>query len=393
MVEIIEENYVLVYILAGLGSLFVIKWVLAFVFSLYTYFIRCGYNLRKRYGNNSGSNTSWVAITGATGEIGFSYCKHFAELGFNILLIVRNEEKAETAMNKLHSLHPNVETSFIRCDLGTLARDKDEMDRMKQELETFIITNKNDVAILINNAGIEYDVRHWCDVDVESYIALMNVNMVSCVVLTQLLMPYLQQRVQLQQVSGNSNININNNNNNNDKRMPDKVAKLVSNTSSDNEENVDMDININKNINGNGLNSPSACGRRSCVINISSLAGTQMFAGLAVYGASKAFLRHWSICASKEYENDKIDFISFDTGPVASPLTNFKPNKLLGIVKGDTFVKASMKQIGKCRRHCGYWFHGLWVFSCAIFPDEIRLFLSLKVVLPLFKILAGDGKK
>ena len=40
------------------------------------------------------TNATWVAITGATGAIGFDYACEFAKHGFNVLFIIRNADKA-----------------------------------------------------------------------------------------------------------------------------------------------------------------------------------------------------------------------------------------------------------------------------------------------------------
>lgn len=43
-------------------------------------------NLKQRYGENS-----WVMVTGASDGIGKGFCEEFAKLGFNIVLVARNQ--------------------------------------------------------------------------------------------------------------------------------------------------------------------------------------------------------------------------------------------------------------------------------------------------------------
>ena len=53
-------------------------------------------NFIKIYGKNS-----WVVVTGGSDGIGLGFCEAFAELGFNICLIARNEKKLENTSKYL----------------------------------------------------------------------------------------------------------------------------------------------------------------------------------------------------------------------------------------------------------------------------------------------------
>jgi hypothetical protein len=53
-------------------------------------------NLRERYGAGT-----WVAITGGSHGIGYGFAEEFANMGFNIILIARNQEKLSDAANRL----------------------------------------------------------------------------------------------------------------------------------------------------------------------------------------------------------------------------------------------------------------------------------------------------
>lgn len=44
---------------------------------------------------------SWVVITGGTDGIGLGFCEVFAELGFNICIIARNEKKLDNTSKYL----------------------------------------------------------------------------------------------------------------------------------------------------------------------------------------------------------------------------------------------------------------------------------------------------
>jgi len=55
------------------------------LFSLF----RPSLQLQKRYGENT-----WAMVTGPTEGIGKSFCFSLAKRGFNVILVARNEQKA-----------------------------------------------------------------------------------------------------------------------------------------------------------------------------------------------------------------------------------------------------------------------------------------------------------
>lgn len=69
------------------GYAYIIGWVFRFINVFWRYFFGTKAST-ERYGENS-----WAVITGATDGIGRAAAMYLAELGFNIVLIARNEEK------------------------------------------------------------------------------------------------------------------------------------------------------------------------------------------------------------------------------------------------------------------------------------------------------------
>jgi NADPH:quinone reductase-like Zn-dependent oxidoreductase len=48
---------------------------------------------RKTYLRYQNKPEKWILVTGASGGIGFSFCKKFAVLNYNLILIGRDEKK------------------------------------------------------------------------------------------------------------------------------------------------------------------------------------------------------------------------------------------------------------------------------------------------------------
>lgn len=53
-------------------------------------------SLAQRYGKNA-----WVIVTGASDGIGKQFCLKFGEIGFNIILIGRNQQKLDDVAKEL----------------------------------------------------------------------------------------------------------------------------------------------------------------------------------------------------------------------------------------------------------------------------------------------------
>ena len=178
------------YIFAIIGLLYCAKIVFSLLLSINRHFLRCEKNLSQRYGSKI-HDSSWVAITGATGSLGFSYCKQWAQRGFNIVMIARNPDKADKAMSNLKKLYPNIETSFIQCDLGELIHQS-QIDGLKEEFDTFL--ESHDIAVLVNVAGIEIDDSQWGNIALNRNLKMMSVNMFAPIIISQLLLPYFEKR-------------------------------------------------------------------------------------------------------------------------------------------------------------------------------------------------------
>src|SRR5712664_2646068 len=86
-----------------------------------------------------------VVITGATSGIGQIAAARLAALGARIVLVARNQQRAQTTLARLREVGPNLGHRAALADLSILA----EMKRVGQE----IAAAEPRIDVLINNAG------------------------------------------------------------------------------------------------------------------------------------------------------------------------------------------------------------------------------------------------
>lgn len=129
----------------------------------------------------------WAVITGCTDGIGKCYAMQMAEKGMDVVLISRNPEKlAETA--KEIGKHTKVHVKVIAADF----KKTDIYDHIKKELEGL------DIGILVNNVGMGHPNYpcHFCEpADFEQFnMDVVNVNIMSCVMMTSIVLPEMLER-------------------------------------------------------------------------------------------------------------------------------------------------------------------------------------------------------
>jgi 17beta-estradiol 17-dehydrogenase / very-long-chain 3-oxoacyl-CoA reductase len=96
--------------------------------------------LKKKYGN------CWVVITGFTQGIGRGFAEIFAEFGFNLLLVSRDEERCRLKANDLRQRYKDIEIRHASCNMS----DKQEISRLES---IFAEWRDLDIGIVVNNAG------------------------------------------------------------------------------------------------------------------------------------------------------------------------------------------------------------------------------------------------
>ena len=146
------------------------------------------------------SKNSWIKgktclITGANTGIGKETARQIADLGANVIMVCRNQEKGEQAKEEIIQATDNENIELLICDLASL---KD----VKRFAEEFLQTHAN-LHVLINNAGVFHMKRTTTQDGYESTFA---VNYLAHYYLTELLLPLLKKSSPSRIINLSSNI-------------------------------------------------------------------------------------------------------------------------------------------------------------------------------------------
>ncbi len=121
-----------------------------------------------------------VAVTGATGGLGKELCRFLAQLGAELLLLNRSEEKTKTLITELKSEYKTLNAKFILLNL----EDKISVQSAVKELQ------KNCPDVLIHNAGAYSIPRKSTNFSVNNIFAI---NFLAPYYMTELLIPKLRE--------------------------------------------------------------------------------------------------------------------------------------------------------------------------------------------------------
>ena len=190
---------------------------------------------------------SYVLITGTTSGLGREFARIFAQNGYNIVVVARNEVLLQQQKQELERQF-GVEMVYIVKDLSAENSAQEVYDEIKHK--------GIDIDILINNAGFGSFGR-YVDVDWQRQKGLASVNMLAVMQLSYLF-------------------------------------------------GKDMDHRS-----------------RGKIVNIASIASFQAGPYMAMYYASKAFVRSFSEALHEEMKSSGVSVTAICPGPVA---TNFERN-------------------------------------------------------------------
>ena len=118
-------------------------------------------------------------ITGATGGIGYEFCRHFARDQINLVLVARNQQKLQQLSEQLQSEF-SIKTHIIALDLA--------MPNAAQKLYQKLQNQGLRINFLINNAGVGY-YGQFSESDFDAVTNMLNLNITALVQLTRLLLP------------------------------------------------------------------------------------------------------------------------------------------------------------------------------------------------------------
>jgi NAD(P)-dependent dehydrogenase (short-subunit alcohol dehydrogenase family) len=120
-------------------------------------------------------------VTGGNSGIGFETALALSKLGANVIILCRNNEKAEDAVNSIKSKTQNANVDYVLVDLGSQKSIKDGANT--------ILKKYPKVDVLVNNAGTWLSKFSLTDDKIEKQFA---VNHLAYFLLTHELMGALQ---------------------------------------------------------------------------------------------------------------------------------------------------------------------------------------------------------
>ena len=127
-------------------------------------------------------NNQYALITGATSGIGLELAKVFAEHGFGLIIVARNELTLAPAASQLSKFY-NVPVHYIATDLYSQSETK----KIPEEIRKRGLT----VDILVNNAG-QGLFGKFVETDLEQELAMLQLNIAAYIILTK---HYLKEMV------------------------------------------------------------------------------------------------------------------------------------------------------------------------------------------------------
>jgi len=117
-------------------------------------------------------------VTGASSGVGRALCKHLATRGLNVLAVARRGSELE----ELRHEHPN-EIQILSADLGHPSAWQSVAERVRGQYQ---------VVSLTHSAGVSTK-GHLKDISLETYRAMMAINVEAPLFLTQALLPHFRR--------------------------------------------------------------------------------------------------------------------------------------------------------------------------------------------------------
>jgi len=129
--------------------------------------------------SNQGSKRKTALITGATSGIGHQLSKLFAQNGYNLVLVARDEPKLEQRSDELKKAF-GISTKVISKDLSVISSPEEIFVEVQRE--------SIQIDILVNNAGFQ-EYGPFSETDLQNEIQMIQVHIASLTHLTKLFLP------------------------------------------------------------------------------------------------------------------------------------------------------------------------------------------------------------
>jgi len=178
IVPVLKPPHNIIYYL---GLLYIFLSLFSFFRFLRPFFRSSPLNLLTIYGPNS-----YVVITGSSDGLGKAFAFAFASLGFNLVLIARNQQKLSTVKEEILAKHPKITIKIIIRDF-LQSNEPEFFEKLYDELSDL------DISILINNVALDY-CQEFLKTPIVEISKLMTVNLQPMVHLTYKLLPNLIAR-------------------------------------------------------------------------------------------------------------------------------------------------------------------------------------------------------
>ncbi|MEH7307678.1 SDR family NAD(P)-dependent oxidoreductase [Neobacillus drentensis] len=120
-------------------------------------------------------------ITGATSGLGFDFVKLFANDGYNLVLVARNEKKLE----EIQQSYTNIEVTIISKDLSIHGAAKEVFEVLE--------SRGIDIDVLVNNAGFGL-MGKFGELDIQKQLNMIQLNVSALTEFTYYCLQKMKQR-------------------------------------------------------------------------------------------------------------------------------------------------------------------------------------------------------
>ncbi len=125
----------------------------------------------------------WILLTGATGGIGQAMAKALSNNGYSLILNARDEKRLKSVIASLKG-----ENRILNADIST--------NEGRKKIDTFLDEKQIKLDKVIFNAGIN-DFSLFSNQNSSAIINQLELNLLSPILLTQLLIPHLAEKAHL----------------------------------------------------------------------------------------------------------------------------------------------------------------------------------------------------
>ncbi|EAR88259.1 oxidoreductase, short chain dehydrogenase/reductase family protein (macronuclear) [Tetrahymena thermophila SB210] len=262
---------------------------------LFKKFVLPGYNLIERYGKGS-----YAAVTACTDGIGKGFVLELAKRGFNLVMFVRNVEKAQALVEEIKkTINDKIDVKIVQIDFLKVNQPGVVQAAVKQVEDV-------DISLLVNNAGMSITNKLSIESYTEEELSNMLVfNIYTQVLFTYYLLPKLRNR-----------------------------------------------------------------GKKSGIINLSSVSTVISMAGFHMYTGTKMFNDYFSKSMGEEYKGI-IDVMSLKPGFVDTPLVSSVKEKRL-CIQPQECANAALNYLGRYEETNGHYKHMYGSFTQSILKPVIN---------------------